>query len=85
MLASVGKIPDSVLMANKQITAEQVRAHLLARVDAYQVKTGCTDAKLGTDAVRDHKILSRIRSGENFTIRTYQRLIDWLDAQKVAA
>lgn len=72
-------------MPKKQITADQVRGHLLDRVNAYQSKVSVSDAKIGTDAVGDHKILVRIRAGENFTIKTYQRLIDWLEAQRVAA
>lgn len=72
-------------MAKKSITAEQVRSHLISRIDAYQGKVPTTDAKLGTNAVGDHKVIARIRSGENFTLNTYQRLIDWLDQQQVAA
>jgi hypothetical protein len=72
-------------MAKHSITAEQVRAHLLERIDAYQAKVPTTDAKLGTDAVGDHKVIARIRAGENFTLKMYQRLIDWLDSQQVAA
>jgi len=72
-------------MPRNHITAEQVRSHLLERVDAYQAKVAVTDATIGTKAVGDHKILGRIRAGENFTLKTYQRLIDWLDAQRVAA
>jgi hypothetical protein len=72
-------------MPKKSITAEQVRTHLLERIDAYQAKVPVTDAKLGTDAVGDHKVVARIRAGENFTLKMYQRLLDWLDNQRVAA
>lgn len=72
-------------MRKKTITAEQVRTHLLERIDSYQAKFPVTDSKLGTEALGDHKVVDRIRRGENFTIKTYQRIIDWLDGQRAAA
>lgn len=72
-------------MSTSTITANQVRAALLARIDGFIAKSGMSPSALGKAAVADDRFVSRIRSGGNFTVEMYQRVIDWLDAQERAA
>lgn len=72
-------------MSTNPITAEQVRAALLKRIDAYMAATGKSESSVGKDALNDDRFVARIREGGNFTVKTYQKAIDWLDAQKVSA
>lgn len=64
------------------ITDDAIRQHLLARVDAFQAATGMSLWKISKEAVRDDKFLANVRKGGNFTVKTYQRVIDWLDSQE---
>lgn len=68
-------------MSTKSITAEQVRASLLKRIDAYKEATGKSDSAVGKDCMNDDKWVKRIRAGGSFNLTTYQRILDWLDAQ----
>lgn len=66
------------------ITADAIRATLLARAGAYAERTGCKLSRIGEEAIRDSKFLANVQSGGNFTIKTYQRVIDWIDEQEAA-
>lgn len=73
-------------MDTTNITAEQVRTALIKRIDAYIASTGKSDSSVGKDAINDDKFVARVRQGGNFTLKTYQKLSDWLDGQgQVAA
>lgn len=72
-------------MNTTSITAEAVRETLIQRIDAFIAATGKSDSFVGKEAVKDDRFVSRIRRGGNFTIETYQRVIDWLDGQQAAA
>lgn len=72
-------------MNTHSITAETVRGALLARIDTYKSLTGKSDSAVGKDALNDDKFVKRIRDGGGFNVNTYQRMIDWLDAQQPAA
>jgi hypothetical protein len=69
-------------MSTSTITANQVRASLLARIDGFLAKSGMSASALGKAAVADDRFVRRIRDGGNFTVETYQRAIDWLDEQE---
>lgn len=68
-------------MDTNTITAETVRDVLLGRIDAYRSATGKSDSAVGKEALNDDKFVKRIRLGGGFNVNTYQRMIDWLDAQ----
>lgn len=72
-------------MSTSTITAEQVRAALLDRIDGYIARSGISASALGKAAVADDRFVKRIRDGGNFTVETYQRAMDWLDGQEKAA
>lgn len=73
------------MSTTKHITADNVRETLIQRIDAYKELTGKSDSFVGKEAVKDDRFVSRIRNGGNFTVKTYQQVIDWLEAQRVAA
>lgn len=70
--------------ASPEITADAIRDNLLARAAAYAERTGCKFSRIGEEAIRDSKFLANVQSGGNFTIKTYQRVIDWIDEQERA-
>lgn len=69
-------------MNTSTITATQVRAALLLRIDSFIASSGMSASALGKAAVNDDRFVNRIRSGGNFTVELYQRVIDWLDEQE---
>lgn len=72
-------------MSTKHITADQVRASLIERIDAYKAASGKSDSAVGKEAMNDDKWVKRIRAGGSFNLATYQKVMDWLAAQRVAA
>lgn len=67
------------------ISKEDIRHALLVRAKAYAMRRDCALSRIGEEAIRDSKFLARVEAGGNFTIETYQRVIDWLDAAERAA
>lgn len=65
-----------------EITAESVRQRLLDRATAYVERTNSSMSFISQQAVSDSKFLANVAKGDNFTLRTYQRVIDWLDEQE---
>jgi hypothetical protein len=69
-----------------EITAETVRRNLLARAAAFSEARKVSFSAISEAATKDSKFLARVQAGENFTIKSYQRVIDWLDqAEREAA
>lgn len=72
------------MTTSPDITDGTIREHLLRRVDEFQKRTGMSLWKISKAAVADDKFLGNVQRGGNFTIKTYQRVIDWLDEQDAA-
>lgn len=68
------------MSAVTDITADAVRSHLLARAAAFSQSRKISLSRIGEEAIKDSKFLANVQRGDNFTIRTYQRVIDWIDA-----
>lgn len=66
------------------ITSDAVRQHLLARSKAYVARTRTSFSYISQAAVQDSKFLANVERGNNFTVKTYQRVIDWLDENEAA-
>lgn len=62
-----------------EITAETVRQNLLKRATAFCDGRKASFSSISEAAVRDSKFLARVQAGENFTVKTYQKVLDWLD------
>lgn len=67
-------------MRTEQITDDAIRQNLLKRAEAFCAKHNTSLSYISEEAVRDSKFLPRVRGGANFTIKTYQKVMDWLDA-----
>lgn len=67
------------------ITEKAIRDNLLKRATAFCKAHGYSFSRVGLEALGDDTFLLRVRNGGNFTLRTYQRVIDWLDAQEARA
>jgi hypothetical protein len=68
--------------AQVELTAEAVRTHLLERARAYVEANKSSFSHISQSALGDSKFLKRVEDGDNFTIKTYQRVMDWLDEQE---
>lgn len=64
------------------ITSDEVRKHLLTRARSFGAEFGLSLSAIGDGAIRDSKFLANVERGENFTIKTYQRVLDWIDAER---
>ncbi len=62
------------------ITADSVRKNLLDRANAFCGRHGYSFSRIGEEALNDSKFLAHVQRGGNFTIKTYQRVLDWMDA-----
>lgn len=65
-----------------ELSADDIRSHLLARVEAYATRSGMSVSAISKEAVKDDRFVARARAGANFTVKTYQQMMDWLDAQE---
>jgi hypothetical protein len=72
----------NIMKTHDDISSERVRAYLLERANAYVERTGRALSFVSTAAIKDSKFLGKVANGENFTIATYQKVIDWLDEQE---
>lgn len=61
------------------ITESAIRQHVLDRAAAYCAAHKTSFSKISGEATRDEKFLSRVQAGENFTVKSYQKVLDWLD------
>lgn len=72
-------------MADAQdISEADIRQYLIERADAYTMRTKRSMSYIGEAAIRDSKFLANVKNGSNFTIKTYQRVLDWLDEEERA-
>lgn len=77
----IGKNPDKCIMSEPvEITAAAVRQTLLNRAASFAETHKYSFSRIGDEALKDSKFLARVQAGDNFTIKTYQRVIDWIDA-----
>lgn len=67
-------------MTEAKITADGIREHLMARANAFSEMHRMSWSAMSKQAVSDDRFLARANAGSNFTIETYQRFIDWMDA-----
>lgn len=62
------------------INEEDIRKCLLGRAQAYAASNNVSFSAIGIAAVGDSKFLHRVREGLGFNIKTYQRMMDWLES-----
>ena len=71
--------------AQADITADAVRQNLISRARAFCEARKTSFSAIGKAAISDDRFLARVDAGGNFTLDTYQRVIDWLDAAEAAS
>ena len=59
--------------------ADKIREALLSRADALSNRTGLHRSAISKRAVNDTSFLHKVAAGENFTIRSYERVMTWID------
>ena len=62
--------------------SQDIRNALLARAEAFASVRKSSISAIGMAAVGDSKFLWRVKNGKSFNINTYQKVVDWLDAQQ---
>ena len=68
-------------MASISFPAEQdIRNALIRRAEEFSRRTGMSKSEISKRAVKDGAFISQVAAGRNFTVRLYQRMMDWLDA-----
>lgn len=65
-----------------KITNDHIRSYLLERAQAYADRIDRKLSFVSQQAVSDSKFLDHVKDGGNFTVKTYQKIIDWLDEQE---
>ena len=68
--------------APQTIPSQVIRDTLIQRAEAFIKANKSSFSAIGLGAVNDSKFLGRVASGENFSVKTYQRVIDWMDEQE---
>ncbi len=58
---------------------ELLRSHLLGVAAAYTAATGTNAPTIGKLALNDHNFFRRVRKGEGFTVKSYDRTQTWFD------
>jgi hypothetical protein len=56
---------------------ETLRANLLDLAARYKAATGRSFPSIGDDALNDNTFFARIQKGKGFTIKTFDRVVDW--------
>lgn len=67
------------------ISAADIRNALLVRAKRHCQDHGTSLSAIGLASVNDSKFLTRVEKGFGFNIATYQKVMDWLDAQSDAS
>lgn len=63
-----------------EITEREIRDSLIKRAEAFCISNKTSFSAIGIAAVKDSKFLSRVKGDAGFNIKTYQRMVEWLDA-----
>lgn len=61
------------------LNSDDIRLSLLSRAKRYCEAANTSLSAIGMASVHDNKFLGKVQAGENFSIKTYQRVMDWLD------
>jgi hypothetical protein len=68
------------MQTKTQLSEHDIRSTLIKRAEAYAARAHTSFSAIGLAAVNDSKFLGRVQNGLGFNIKTYQKVMDWLDA-----
>jgi hypothetical protein len=57
------------------------RTYALARIEAFLVKTGMSAGTFGMEAVGDHKLVKRLRSGAGVTLTSIEKAEAFMESR----
>jgi hypothetical protein len=57
-----------------------LRANLATLTALFSKHAGASAAKIGQSALNDNTFLPRVANGAGFSVRTYDRVVEWLSA-----
>lgn len=63
-------------------TTDTIREALLTKARAIVTAKQTSFSAICINAGVESKFLSRVEKGENFSVKTYQKVIDWIDASE---
>lgn|SRR5215813_11358124 len=66
-------------MSSHYPRADEIREALLSRADALARLTGLSRSVISKKALNDTSFLHKVAAGGNFTVRSYERLMAWID------
>lgn len=52
----------------------RTRTFALTKIESFLVRSGMSISRLGRESVNDHKVVARLRSGENVTLGVIERV-----------
>ena len=58
---------------------QEIRAALISRMDAYCEKANIAASSVCALVMNDTSFMRKVKHGKNFTVASYQRLMDFLD------
>jgi len=61
--------------------ATEIRAALIERADLIGRALGMSRGALSKSALNDYQFLPKVAAGGNFTLRSYERLMKWIDGR----
>lgn len=61
-------------------TSDTIRDALISKAEAFCTRNKTSFSAICNSVGIDNKFLARVKSGENFNIATYQKVMDWLEA-----
>jgi len=59
---------------------QEIRDALVRRAETFTRLTGISRSEIGKRAINDGAFISQVGEGRNFTVGSYQRVMNWLDA-----
>ncbi len=71
-------------MKTKHITSDLIRQKLIERAEAHAKRYGLSFSGMSKEAVNDSKFLAEVKNGRNFRIESFQRVMDWIEADEAA-
>ena len=64
------------------IREDDIRACLVQTAEKFSKTSGMSLSAIGVASVGDSKFIARVRSGYGFNVKTYQRVMSWIECQQ---
>lgn len=69
-------------MKTLAITESDVRACLVQAAVEFSARSGMSLSAIGVASVGDSKFIARVRNGCGFNIKTYQKVLNWIETEQ---